>query len=90
MAGRGGAGDPGDDGGPGRRQPGRRPAGPRLRGHLAVRSAQPWEVIEQRLTAAAQADMVLAIYNPASKSRTWQVGAMRELLLTHRDPGTLW
>jgi len=49
---------------------------------------KPWEVIEQRLTAAAQADMVLAIYNPASKSRTWQVGAMRELLLTHRDPGT--
>jgi precorrin-2 C20-methyltransferase / precorrin-3B C17-methyltransferase len=49
---------------------------------------KPWEVIEQRLTAAAQADMVLAIYNPASKSRTWQVGAMRELLLAHRDPGT--
>jgi precorrin-2 C20-methyltransferase / precorrin-3B C17-methyltransferase len=49
---------------------------------------KPWEVIEQRLTAAAQADMVLAIYNPASKGRTWQVGAMRELLLAHRDPGT--
>jgi precorrin-2 C20-methyltransferase/precorrin-3B C17-methyltransferase len=49
---------------------------------------KPWEVIEQRLTAAAQADLVLAIYNPASKSRTWQVGAMRDLLLAHRDPGT--
>ena len=31
---------------------------------------------------------MLAIYNPASKSRTWQVGAMRDLLLEHRDPGT--
>jgi precorrin-2 C20-methyltransferase/precorrin-3B C17-methyltransferase len=49
---------------------------------------KPWEVIEQRLTAAAQADLVIAIYNPASKSRTWQVGAMRDLLLAHRDPGT--
>ena len=49
---------------------------------------KPWDVIEQRLTAAARADLVLAIYNPASKSRTWQVGAMRELLLAYRDPGT--
>src|SRR5258707_12323443 len=49
---------------------------------------KPWDVIEQRLTAAARADLVLAIYNPASKSRTWQVAKMRDLLLAHRDPGT--
>jgi precorrin-2 C20-methyltransferase / precorrin-3B C17-methyltransferase len=49
---------------------------------------KPWPVIEARLTAAAAADLVLAIYNPASKTRTWQVGAMREVLLAHRDPGT--
>jgi precorrin-2 C20-methyltransferase/precorrin-3B C17-methyltransferase len=49
---------------------------------------KPWDVIAARLTAAAQADLVLAIYNPASKTRTWQVGAMRDLLLEHRDPGT--
>ncbi|MFG1932984.1 precorrin-2 C(20)-methyltransferase [Mycobacterium sp. NPDC048908] len=49
---------------------------------------KPWEVIEQRLTAAARADLVLAIYNPASKSRTWQVAAMRDLLLDHRDSST--
>ncbi|WP_018599631.1 precorrin-2 C(20)-methyltransferase [Mycobacterium sp. 155] len=49
---------------------------------------KPWDVIAQRLTAAAKADLVLAIYNPASKTRTWQVGAMRELLLRHRDPST--
>ncbi|MGB3355853.1 MAG: precorrin-2 C(20)-methyltransferase [Mycobacterium sp.] len=49
---------------------------------------KPWEVIAARLSAAAAADMVLAIYNPASKTRTWQVGAMRDLLLEHREPGT--
>ncbi|KWX21993.1 precorrin-2 C(20)-methyltransferase [Mycolicibacterium wolinskyi] len=49
---------------------------------------KPWDVIVERLTAAAKADLVLAIYNPASKTRTWQVGAMRDLLLTYRDPST--
>lgn len=49
---------------------------------------KPWDVIAARLAAAAAADLVLAIYNPASKSRTWQVGAMRDLLLAHREPGT--
>src|ERR1700742_4546416 len=49
---------------------------------------KPWDVIAGRLAAAAAADLVLAIYNPASKSRTWQVAAMRDLLLEHRDPGT--
>lgn len=49
---------------------------------------KPWDVIASRLTAAAKADLVLAIYNPASKTRTWQVGAMRDLLLEHRDPST--
>jgi precorrin-2 C20-methyltransferase/precorrin-3B C17-methyltransferase len=49
---------------------------------------KPWDVIAQRLTAAAKADLVLAIYNPASATRTWQVGAMRDLLLDHRDPST--
>jgi precorrin-2 C20-methyltransferase/precorrin-3B C17-methyltransferase len=49
---------------------------------------KPWDVIVDRLRAAAAADLVLAIYNPASKTRTWQVGAMRDLLLEHRDPGT--
>jgi precorrin-2 C20-methyltransferase/precorrin-3B C17-methyltransferase len=49
---------------------------------------KPWEVITARISAAAQADLVLVIYNPASKSRTWQVAAMRDLLLAHRDAGT--
>ncbi|MDI3313917.1 MAG: precorrin-2 C(20)-methyltransferase [Mycobacterium sp.] len=49
---------------------------------------KPWKVIAARLSAAAAADLVLAIYNPASKTRTWQVAAMREVLLAHRNPGT--
>ena len=49
---------------------------------------KPWDVIAARLRAAAAADLALAIYNPASKTRTWQVGAMRDLLLEHRDPST--
>ena len=31
---------------------------------------------------------MLALYNPASRSRTWQVSAVRDLLLRHRGPGT--
>lgn len=49
---------------------------------------KPWEVVAQRLSAVAAADMAIAIYNPASSQRTWQVGAMRDLLLEHRKPET--
>ncbi|MFC5829614.1 precorrin-3B C(17)-methyltransferase [Nonomuraea insulae] len=49
---------------------------------------KPWEVVADRLSAAARADLVLAIYNPASRSRTWQVSAARDLLLEHRAPDT--
>ncbi|GAA4570156.1 precorrin-2 C(20)-methyltransferase [Planotetraspora kaengkrachanensis] len=49
---------------------------------------KPWEVVADRITAAAKSDMVLAVYNPASRNRAWQVGAARDLLLEHRDPGT--
>lgn len=49
---------------------------------------KPWEVIAERLRAAASADLVLALYNPGSKSRTWQVAKARDLLLEHRSPDT--
>ncbi|MFK3983498.1 precorrin-2 C(20)-methyltransferase [Micromonospora sp. NPDC050397] len=49
---------------------------------------KPWEVIAKRLSAAASADLAIAIYNPGSKSRTWQVAAAKELLLEHRSPET--
>jgi precorrin-2 C20-methyltransferase/precorrin-3B C17-methyltransferase len=49
---------------------------------------KPWEVIADRVGHAAAADLVLALYNPASRSRTWQLAAVSELLLRHRDPDT--
>ncbi|MFI5664971.1 precorrin-3B C(17)-methyltransferase [Streptomyces sp. NPDC051684] len=49
---------------------------------------KPWEVIAERLRTAAAADLVLALYNPGSRSRTWQVGKARELLLELRLPDT--
>lgn len=49
---------------------------------------KPWDVVAARITAAARADLVLAIYNPASRSRTWQVAAARDLMLEHREPQT--
>jgi precorrin-2 C20-methyltransferase/precorrin-3B C17-methyltransferase len=49
---------------------------------------KPWEVIAARLSAAASADLVIAIYNPASRSRKEQLVRARELLLQHRDPVT--
>ncbi|MFC8451083.1 precorrin-2 C(20)-methyltransferase [Kitasatospora sp. NPDC057223] len=49
---------------------------------------KPWEVVAQRLNAAASADLVLALYNPGSQSRTTQVGLARDLLLEHRAADT--
>ena len=48
----------------------------------------PWEVIRERVRAAAEADFVLALYNPRSKGRDWQLGKTREILLDHRSPAT--
>jgi precorrin-3B C17-methyltransferase / cobalt-factor III methyltransferase len=36
---------------------------------------KPWETIERRLDAAAGAGFVLALYNPLSRARPWQLGA---------------
>ena len=47
---------------------------------------KPWAVIADRVAKAAAADLVLAFYNPASRRRTWQLAAVRDLLLEHRDP----
>lgn len=49
---------------------------------------KPWEIIEQRLSAAAQADFVIAIYNPISTQRKWQLPAAKETLLKWRSPDT--
>jgi precorrin-2 C20-methyltransferase/precorrin-3B C17-methyltransferase len=45
-------------------------------------------VIERRLRAVAEADLVLAIYNPASRTRREQIVQARELLLDLRPPDT--
>jgi precorrin-2 C20-methyltransferase/precorrin-3B C17-methyltransferase len=50
---------------------------------------KPWPVVEKRLRAVAEADLVLAVYNPASRSRTEQVVTMRKVLLEHRSPDTV-
>ena len=48
----------------------------------------PWPVIEKRLQAAAAGDFVVALYNPRSLGRDWQLGRARELLLDHRPGST--
>jgi cobalt-precorrin 5A hydrolase/precorrin-3B C17-methyltransferase len=48
----------------------------------------PWEVIRERVRAAAEADFVVSLYNPRSKGRDWQLGKAREILLEHRSPDT--
>jgi precorrin-3B C17-methyltransferase len=48
----------------------------------------PWEAIQKRLELAAQGDFVIVLYNPKSKKRNWQLGAVQELLLRHKPPET--
>ena len=50
---------------------------------------KPWEVVEQRVRAIAEADLVMAVYNPRSRSRTTQVADLRRILLEHRAPETV-
>lgn len=46
----------------------------------------PWEAIERRLHAVAESDMVVALYNPRSARRTWQLIRALEILAKHRPP----
>jgi cobalt-precorrin 5A hydrolase/precorrin-3B C17-methyltransferase len=48
----------------------------------------PWPVIEDRLRGAAAGDFVVALYNPRSQGRDWQLGRALELLMQHRQPST--
>ena len=47
----------------------------------------PWDAIERRLQAAALGDFVVALYNPRSRRRDWQLLEARRILMEHR-PGT--
>ena len=49
---------------------------------------KPWEIIAQRITAAAKSDFVIAFYNPVSKERTWQLAAAKKILMEYRKPDT--
>jgi precorrin-3B C17-methyltransferase len=49
---------------------------------------KPWEVIEARLEAALRADFVIALYNPVSKARPWQLGAALKCAAAQRSPDT--
>lgn len=48
----------------------------------------PWEKIEKRIKAAAEADFITAIYNPLSQGRFWQLMRLKELFLEVRSPET--
>lgn len=45
---------------------------------------KPWDLVERRLAAAAGAGFVIALYNPISRARPWQLGRafdrLREIL----------
>lgn len=49
---------------------------------------KPWEVVVKRVRAVAGADMAFAVYNPASKSRRWQIRELRALAMEYREPTT--
>src|SRR5271165_2182102 len=49
---------------------------------------KPWELIERRLDAAAGAGFVIALYNPISRARPWQLGKAFERLRGHLPGAT--
>ncbi|WP_405815453.1 precorrin-3B C(17)-methyltransferase [Streptomyces sp. NBC_01390] len=48
----------------------------------------PWHVIERRVLAAAEADIVVTFYNPRSRGRDWQLPKALAVLGAHREPTT--
>lgn len=50
---------------------------------------KPWEIVERRIAAAAEADLAIAFYNPVSSQRSWQLAAAKEILLKFRSPSTI-
>jgi precorrin-3B C17-methyltransferase len=49
---------------------------------------KPWNLVERRLAAAASAGFAIALYNPASRARPWQLGAAFDLLRKHLPAAT--
>ena len=48
----------------------------------------PWDTILQRLEAAARGDFVVALYNPRSRERNWQLLEASRILMEHRSGDT--
>ena len=48
----------------------------------------PWEKIEKRLRSAAASDFVIALYNPKSSKRNWQIRTARDIFIQYRSPKT--
>ena len=48
----------------------------------------PWSVIERRIEAAASADFVIGLYNPASGRRTRQIVNAQTIIRRHREAST--
>jgi len=49
---------------------------------------KPWELVERRLDAAASAGLVIALYNPVSRTRPWQLRRAIELVRRHLPAAT--
>ncbi|MBM2772067.1 precorrin-3B C(17)-methyltransferase [Burkholderia territorii] len=50
---------------------------------------KPWNVIETRLRHAAQADLVMAFYNPISRARPWQLDRALDAVRAYRAADTI-
>ena len=49
----------------------------------------PWEKIEARLLAAAQADFVVCLYNPSSRKRKDYLQKACDLMMKYKSPDTV-
>ena len=49
---------------------------------------KPWTIIEMRLRHAAQADLVMAFYNPVSRARPWQLDRALDIVREYRAGST--
>ncbi|MFM0067028.1 precorrin-3B C(17)-methyltransferase [Paraburkholderia aspalathi] len=49
---------------------------------------KPWSIIEKRLRHAAEADLVMAFYNPISRARPWQLDKALDIVREYRTAAT--
>ncbi|CAE6723055.1 precorrin-3B C(17)-methyltransferase [Paraburkholderia haematera] len=49
---------------------------------------KPWSIIERRLRHAAEADLVMAFYNPISRARPWQLDKALDIVREYRAAAT--